>query len=180
MSVFEFLLVLVSIIVGLGIAELLTGVARVFRGELTAGRLHSVWVLTIFVLQTQQLWSRWYLVERAEWHFLEFVLSLLFPLSLYLLSATLFPTKPQDLDNYLLARRKGFFLLLGFGVFVASVETWLVFGASLNLQDLARFIYFAWCMVLASTDRRSVQWIGGVWLLAQILFFTLLFTSVVG
>jgi hypothetical protein len=42
MNLFEFLLVIVSIVLGLGITELLGGLTRILRGELPAGRLHAI------------------------------------------------------------------------------------------------------------------------------------------
>jgi hypothetical protein len=44
MSLFEFLMVLVSIIIGLGIAEILTGVARQIRCR---GSIHRYWVHSV-------------------------------------------------------------------------------------------------------------------------------------
>jgi len=46
MSLFEFLMVLVSIIIGLGVAEVLTGIARQFR---TRGSTQRYWVHSILV-----------------------------------------------------------------------------------------------------------------------------------
>lgn len=59
MNVFEFLLVIVSILLGLGIAELLAGMARMLRGELVAGTLHSLWMFIVFQLQVQLAWGLW-------------------------------------------------------------------------------------------------------------------------
>ena len=59
MDVFEFILVLVTVIVSLGIAELLGGVVRVLRHELKPGYLHSLWIFLVFNMQIQWLWFSW-------------------------------------------------------------------------------------------------------------------------
>jgi hypothetical protein len=72
MSLFEFLMVLVSIIVGLGIAEILTGVARLIRCRESARPywVHSLLVVSIFFALLQQWWELWELREVPEWTFI--------------------------------------------------------------------------------------------------------------
>ena len=82
MDVVEFILIPTSIIAGLGIAELLGGVVRVFRGDLRAGPLHSVWVFLVFVVQVQWLWGSWGYQERGDWVFPEFAIFLIGPIGL--------------------------------------------------------------------------------------------------
>ena len=58
MSLFEFLMVLVSIIIGLGLAEVLTGVARMIRsrGSIATYWVHALGVCMIFAALLQQWW----------------------------------------------------------------------------------------------------------------------------
>lgn len=66
MNVFEFLLVIVSIVLGLGITELLAGFVRILRGELVAGKLHALWMFVILQLQVQPAWGLWGLRSKAD------------------------------------------------------------------------------------------------------------------
>ena len=52
MDPFEFIMVLVSIIMGLGIATLLRGVVRSLRPDTTTtpGLVHAIWVVWVFVM----------------------------------------------------------------------------------------------------------------------------------
>jgi len=49
---FEFIMVLVSIIMGLGIATLLRGVVRSLRPDTTTtpGLVHAIWIVWVFVM----------------------------------------------------------------------------------------------------------------------------------
>lgn len=52
MDPFEFIMVLVSIIMGLGIATLLRGVVRSLRPDTTTtpGLVHAIWIVWVFVM----------------------------------------------------------------------------------------------------------------------------------
>jgi hypothetical protein len=91
MNVFEFLLVIVSIMLGLGITELLAGLVRVLRGELVTGKLHALWMFVVFQLQVQLAWGLWGLRSKVEWQYPEFLLLLLLlaPVLLYLAAAVI-------------------------------------------------------------------------------------------
>lgn len=183
MNVFEFLLVIVSILLGLGIAELLTGMARILRGELVAGKLHGLWMFIIFQVQVQLAWGLWGLRSRAEWQYPEFLLLLLAPVLLYSAAAVMFPRAATDesLDVHLMRRRRPFFLLLAGYVLVSGLFSWLLFDDELTLPSaLIRVPALAIFVTLAITERRPVQLALGIVVLAMQLWFTYVFTYVVG
>ncbi len=93
MSLFEFLMVLVSIIIGLGLAEILTGVARVirYRKSVQGYWVHSVLVGVVFIAYLQNWWEIWDLRGAAEWTFIGLVIMLSAPASLFLIAHLLFP-----------------------------------------------------------------------------------------
>ena len=53
MNSFEFIMVLVSIIIGLGIAELLKTVSKIIRGNLEGGLLHILWSVNMLNMLIQ-------------------------------------------------------------------------------------------------------------------------------
>lgn len=57
MNAFEFVMILVTIIVALGVAELRVGIARILRGELKLYWIHAIWIFTLFVMQLQYCWT---------------------------------------------------------------------------------------------------------------------------
>jgi hypothetical protein len=182
-NVFEFLLVIVSIVLGLGITELLAGFVRILRGELAAGRLHALWMFIIFQLQVQLAWGLWGLRTKVEWQYPEFLLLLLAPVILYLTAAVIFPStgSGESLDAHLMRRRRPLFLLLTCYVLVAGLFNWLLFDEELTLTSaMIRLPAVAMLVTLATTERRSVHFVLALVVLAMQLWFTYVFTFVVG
>ena len=108
MSDFEYLSVLIAIIVGIGFAHLLLSIGRVL-GETKALNItpvHWIWTINILVMLIGFWWWAINLREIEEWVFLQ-LLFLLFDVSLWcLMAAILYPvTIPQDYDLVEVARR---------------------------------------------------------------------------
>ena len=183
MNVFEFLLVIVSILLGLGVAELLAGMARILRGELVAGKLHALWMFITFQLQVQLAWGLWDLRLKGEWQYSEFLLLLLAPVLLYSAAAVMFPSvgTGESLDVHLMRRRRPFFLLLaGYGL-VAGLFSWLLFDGALTLPSaLIRLPALAIFLILSITGRRTLHLALALVVLAMQLWFTYAYTFVVG
>ena len=59
MNSFEFIMVLVSIIIGLGIAELLKTLSKIIRGNLEDGLLHVLWSINMLNMLVQCFWAYW-------------------------------------------------------------------------------------------------------------------------
>ena len=178
MDVYEFILIPSSIIVGLGIAELFGGVARILRGELRAGLLHSAWVALVFFFQVQWLWAGWELEGREAWIFPDFILFILGPIGLFLVAAMLFPREDlgERLDVHLMKRRRPFFLLLALTIASYSVSEWLLISGGVGYQDLSRLVAVAMFGVLAVTERKWVHFSIAAFLLGGLLWFTYSFT----
>jgi hypothetical protein len=181
-NVFEFLLVIVSIVLGLGITELLAGLVRILRGELVAGKLHALWIFVIFQLQVQLAWGLWGLRSRAEWRYPEFLLLLLAPMLLYMSAALMYPVtgSVESLDAHLMQRRRPFFLLLTGYLFVAALFSWLLFDEDLTpMSAIIRLPAVAILATLAFTSNRRLHFVFGLAILALQLWFTYVFTFVV-
>ena len=183
MNLFEFLLVIVSIVLGLGIGELLGGLVRILRGDLAPGWLHSLWMLIVFQLQVQLAWALWGLRAREQWLYPEFLLLLLAPMLLYLTAAVLFPAAAsnENLDIHLLRRRRPFFLLIASYVVETDLFGWLLLDERWILgAQLMRLMAFVALGVLAITRNRPLHFALGFLILGSQLWFTYMFTFVVG
>ena len=66
MQPFEFVMILISIILALGVKELLAGVSRILRGELRVYWVHAIWIGTLFVMQLQYSWTLFDLEARER------------------------------------------------------------------------------------------------------------------
>lgn len=112
----DYLTVLVSIIVGLGLSHLLVGVGRM----VVARRLVRVYwaslamTATVFLAHVQWWWSTIRSVEHLADNFFGFVLYLLAPVVLYLLAVLVLPdfddlTEPVSLRDHYYANHRWFY-----------------------------------------------------------------------
>jgi hypothetical protein len=93
MDLFEYVGVLVSIVVGLALAHILTGVTRTLQahGQVRLYWVHSLWTLNIMVYLVFFWWFMYHWSQVESWNFFLFVFLLLYAVALYLISALLFP-----------------------------------------------------------------------------------------
>jgi len=160
LSLFEFLMVLVSIIVGLGIAEILTGIARQIRSrDSSVGYwVHSCGVAIIFFALLQNWWELWGLRDVDEWVFSGLVLMLLAPAGLYLIAHLIFPDPIQGAEikaYYYGAMRPVWWL----AVLVAIVSTLfrpIAFGADLVDLDNAAAVLMVIAFTTLAISKRVV------------------------
>jgi len=101
MSPFEFITVLISIILGLGITTILTGVAERIK-HFAHTRLYApyvIWIFIVFVLHIHEWWNSFTLRSIEVWSLPMFLFILLYPIVLYVLAHLLFPSNnDQDFD----------------------------------------------------------------------------------
>ncbi len=99
MSAFEFLAVLLSIIFGLGLTHLLSGVSRTIqrRRDNRPDGLHLVWSLNVFFVLVLNWWVAFSWNATAAWSFEVYVILILWSVSMYLLAVILYP---PDLSLY--------------------------------------------------------------------------------
>lgn len=131
MDAFEYLSVLISIILGLGITQLLLGFARWLerRGSFGAYPPAIAWAAFLLLVHVQTWWSMYGLRHHADWNFLQFAVVLLQPIVMFLLAVLIFPSAgavERDLRANFLEQRPWFF-----GLFLALL------GVSV-LKDLVR------------------------------------------
>ena len=93
MTPFEYLSVLISIILGLAIAQLLAGTARLvqLRRRVRPHATTLLWVAILFLIDTQIWWAAFERREELHWNFFLFLFYLLMPILAFLLSALVLP-----------------------------------------------------------------------------------------
>ena len=118
MKPFDYLTVLISIVMGLAIANLLSGVVRLMHARHRV-RIYwppVVWSVLLFVITTQHWWSEYNLRFKTDWGFDGFLGTLLIPVDLYLLCALVLPNRDDDdqidLRAWYFTNRRTFFILL--------------------------------------------------------------------
>lgn len=131
MSQFEYVMVLLSIVLGLGITHLLVGIGGLFyriSGQGAPVRLywgHLLWVVYVFFYLVGFWWWEFSWAGTEKWGLLLYVFLVLYATSLFLLCVMLFPRRADDVTDfgsYFLAIRKWFYgiLLVVTGIDVAE------------------------------------------------------------
>ena len=185
MALFEFLMVLVSIVVGLGIAEVLTGVARLLRARATVRYywVHGVLTAATFVALLQQWWEVWGLNDVPEWSFVGLILMLVGPICLFLMAHLIFPEVGQeaDLEAYYYGPMRPLWALGALAIVGSTSFRPVVFGDPLlawdNATSLLGLVVFA---VLLSTSRRMTHAIVVPVILVSLLYDVLRWSPVIG
>jgi hypothetical protein len=92
-SAFEYVTVFISIILGLGVTQILTGIADLIHQNERVKIYwpHLVWVLLVLVLHVLDWWVTFQLRNLPQWRFPMFLFVLLYPVVLFILARLLFP-----------------------------------------------------------------------------------------
>jgi hypothetical protein len=183
MNLFEFLLVIVAIVLGLGITELLGGVVRILRGEIRSSLLQALWIVIVFDLQVQLAWGLWGLRDRPGWRYPEFVLLLLAPVTLYMAAALLFPDRASDENarSFLARNHRAFFLMNAAYVAETALFGAFLYGQGWPLdQNLMRGVVILLLVILSLTHKPAIHWIFALLLLCGHLLWTYQYTFTVG
>ena len=100
--VFEYLTVLISVVVGLSVTSFLTNVARIIhlRGAVTISWVQLLWSITILIWTIAFWWFTFVLAEQQEWTFPLFVFLLVYSTLLFFMMALLFPEGMPADHNY--------------------------------------------------------------------------------
>jgi hypothetical protein len=95
---FDYLAVLVSIVLGLGIANVLTGFAAIVRARarVTSFLPTYVQMANVFVIHIQLWWAMFGLREVRHWTFPIFLAVILQPVLVFLMSAFIVPDVPRQ------------------------------------------------------------------------------------
>lgn len=133
MGAFDFLAVLLSIILGLAIAEVLQGYRNLIlaRGRVLRFAPSLIWSVTLIAATTQMWWASFGLRDHANWTFGAFSVVLLQTIFQYLAAALVLPATGEDGDVDLRAHyfdhRRWFF-----GALLAMLATSLLKDRVLN------------------------------------------------
>lgn len=148
MDAFAHLSVLISIVLGLGITNLLMGFARIvqMRGRVKVYWPVVVWGLVLLLIHVQTWWSMFGLRNVETWTFVAFSLTLMQPILLFFLSALLMPDFDRDevLDlkaNYF-AQVQWFFGMIVALVALSLLRSYSMDGRLPNAPDLAFHVAF--------------------------------------
>ena len=148
MDAFSYLSVLLSIVLGLGVTHVLTGLGRLIeaRDRVRSYAPAVIWAGVILLLHVQTWWVMFGLRTHIGWTFGAFLMVLLQPAMLYLLAALVLPADPGgavlDLRAYY-HRHAPWFYGLAVLLLVQSIARDLVINGALpNRANLAAHVVF--------------------------------------
>ena len=158
MNQFEYISVLLSIIVGLGIVHLLTGISRLIQRprELRVYWVHLVWVAYQFLQLVFFWWWEFQFNEIPSWTFPLYFFLVLYATAQYLPSVVLFPYDlPSGFDfrSYYYERRKWFFGLWILTLCMDLVDTYAKgpdHVAALGVEYPIRLVAYISAFIVAS------------------------------
>lgn len=189
MSPFEFVSVLISIILGLGITQIMSGLADLIH-QWKNVRLywpHLLWIILVFILHVQDWWLLYQLKVVTTWKLPLFLFQVLYPISLFIMARILFPLSSDphttDMRNYYLENYRKFFVLVMILAVLSGVENllfhnlgvegWLVNGAIfftlgilLTRQTVPEIVHKALAMILLAVMASGIVYNLNDWLIA--------------
>ncbi len=163
MTPFEHLSVLISIILGLGIAQLLTNVHALAQasGRVRVYWLSVIWTILIFVAQVEWWWSsfRFQDLPLETWSFFYFLFVLLSPVTLYLAAAFVLPSVGSeqgcDLREHYYRTRGWFFLMAALGPALDAVRRGVTEGSVTDVGVTSNLVAAALVGSLALSEREA-------------------------
>lgn len=160
LSLFEFVLVMVSIVLGLGVTHLLQGISLVVRHRRTTmvDWLPMTWAATLFLLVASNWWAAWDFRD-VHWSFPAFFFVMVEPAVLYLAMTLLLPVEAADqhAGSFDQVRIPFMSLMIVFQV-MTTWDGWLL--GTEAFWDPLRWVQIAMIAILALSavaSRRSVQ-----------------------
>lgn len=132
MSLFEYIMVLTSILIGLGIAELLSGIVRMLRTDFKEGLYlpQIFWSSFLFLYLIIVWWSRWDLNENFHWTFLQLIMSLVGPVLAFIAAGLMF-ARNRTARVYYFRQQKTMFTLLPLIATSSLVHELVIEGTSI-------------------------------------------------
>lgn len=111
MDLFEYILVITSVIYALAIAQLLSGIGKVAQAEANIQRFlpHTLWVVILFVSVVLFWWAGWEF-RTVEWAFPKYLYIMISPAFMYYSTSLIIPAR---IDNENVDLEKHFFKIKG-------------------------------------------------------------------
>tara|TARA_B100001167_G_C16662524_1_gene253941 strand:+ start:79 stop:636 length:558 start_codon:yes stop_codon:yes gene_type:complete len=168
MNKFEFIMVLLSIIIGMGIAETLKTVSRFMKDKTHLGSLHILWSVSTLIALIQLFWASWKTEYRADWTFIDLTIVITPAIIMYLIASLLLIPKKEtkNLDLYFINQRFPFFLLQLSLIILFTISDYVFVEGSFD-RNVIRGLVFILFSFLAYTKNKTWH-ITGVTILISI------------
>ncbi len=162
-SAFEYITILISIILGLGITQLLSSIAEAFHHQhkVKLYAPHTIWVVLILFLHVQEWFIIYELKSFPVWKLPTFLFIILYPIALFLCAKLVFPLnladETLDLKCYYFASFPRLFYLFATCVLLSLLFN-LVFLKAPLVQQLALLLPFC-LFVFMANKKLQAEWL---------------------
>ena len=178
MGAFEYLSVLISIILALGMTRVLAGVGEMLqaRSRRHIYWVHAVWIVNLFLYLVIAWWIFYRWRDQQPWNFYLFLFVLISPTILYLASLLLFPREADvetviDYKAHYYANHRAFFILFALFIPVDIVDSLLKGVPHLlslgPIYFLSGVLYFAGLITAAVTRNERYHEFYAIFFLIQ-------------
>ncbi len=139
-SPFEYTSILISIILGLGITQLLSALSDLLYNykKVSFYWPQTGWALFVLFLQVQDWFITYQLRDKPVWHLSELVFVLLYPVSLFIAAKMLLPTNAheenRDMKAYYMSQFPVLFSIMAISILLSVVFNCWLLGESLLTQ----------------------------------------------
>ncbi len=187
MSEFEYITVLLSIIIGLGITQLLSGIARLVRDgrALAPAWWIMVIVATLLLGNLQVWWISFIWRDLPDWTYVTYATFMVLPALLYLLAYLVLPADlhldGRELSRAFIAKRKPFYLILALVPLASFFQQWALTGHAprADLDSSMRLLWIALAVPGFLSRRVAVQaTVAVLSLILMVVYVGLLFMRV--
>jgi hypothetical protein len=177
---FEYVTVLTSIILGMGITRLVSGLASIVQRweKVKTYWPHFLLILIVFVIHIQDWWATYEMAAVKTWKLSNFLFAILYPITLYISARLMFPTrwnvKSIDLKKFYYSNYKKIYLFILLLPIHSFIENHYILGYALEdqLLQIAVFPIVLFIVLL----KRKDEWIHKT--VALLLFAVMLVTFI--
>ncbi len=138
-SPFEYVTVLIAIILGMGITKVVSGLTSLVQHSERVKIYwpHLILIILIFILHIQEWWDTYNLLN-YKWRLPVFLFMTLYPVNLYVLARILFPssfrTKVIDLKVFYYENFRRIYLFIAISAILAMIDNIFIAGIGPNEQ----------------------------------------------
>ncbi len=154
--------ILIAMIISLSIARILSGVARFLQHpkRYRVSALHLLWVFSILLELVLFWWWSVQLGKGVEWTFVAFAFQISYAITLFLITALLFPddiTEYKGYQDFFIQRRYWFFTLLALTWIIDISKTIVAGGKISSMLMLHASIALSLCALAVFFKRPHIQ-----------------------
>jgi hypothetical protein len=179
---FQHVLTLISIIIGLGLAQILTNFNSLIkeRKKVRFYWLPIYWAIGTFFLQVQWWWGIYKAKDMETWNFLFFSFIILNPISMFLASGSVLPKASPDinydLQDYYYSNRRWYFILMAFNPLLDILRHVIFIQEYFHASNLANLIPLVFLTSLAFVKNQTYHIIVTILLTVSLIFFIATFS----